>query len=450
MGPPTEHWRGTRFGGLALVHYFSSAGDALVSVALAGSVFVSVSLNAARGRTALGLLCTLLPFAIVGPILGPAIDQLRGGRRFVIFAAAIGRLAACLLMAAWIHSLLLFPAAFLSLVFSKTHAVARASLVPTTVDSQADLVRANSRLAVGGSVITAAAAGVGAIVYKVFGSKPLLDLDVVVFAVTAALAIAMLSPARPVAGATEASADAPGGVASDGTTGDSGGGADTGGPGGRSGRGPGSALIWRARWHQHVPPEVRLAGVPMAGMRAMAGFLTALVIFDFRRGGAPVIWYGLVAVASIGGNFSGALVAPVLRERVRERVLVGGSALMIGATAIVVTQLPADHRRPAALLLAFAVGLGASVAKTAFDAIVQRDAPDTGRSELFARFETIFQLCWVLAALIPILIPTPLLAGFIVVALVVVSTSTVFVIGATRDRRAADISPGAPAVHQPR
>ena len=188
----------------------------------------------------------------------------------------------------------------------------------------------------------------------------------------------------------------------------------------------------------------------MAGMRAVAGFLTALVVFDFRRGGAPVIWYGLVAVASIGGNFSGALLAPVLRERVREKVLVGGSALLIGATAIVVTQLPALHRRPAALLLAFTVGVGASVAKTAFDAILQRDTPDTGRSELFARFETIFQLAWVLGALVPTLIATPLLPGFIVVAFLVVSTSTVFVAGATRDRRAPEMSPGAASVHPPR
>ena len=208
MGPPTEHWRATRFGGLAIVHYFSSAGDALVSVALAGSVFVSVSLHAARGRTALGLLCTLLPFAIVGPILGPAIDRIRGGRRFVIFVAAIGRLVACLMMAAWINSLLLFPAAFLSLVFSKTHAVARASLVPGTVDTQSDLVRANAKLAVGSSVVTAAVAGVGALIYKLFGSKALLDCDVVVFAVTAVTAITLLSPARPVAGGAEASSNA--------------------------------------------------------------------------------------------------------------------------------------------------------------------------------------------------------------------------------------------------
>ena len=174
----------------------SSAGDALVAVALAGSVFVSVSLNAARGRTALGLVCTVLPFAVVGPFVGPLIDRMRSGRRFIIFGASIGRLAACLMMASWIHSLLLFPAAFLSLVCSKTHAVAKASLVPGAVDKPDDLVRANSRLAVGASVATSLAAAVGALIYKVSGSRALLDFDVLVFAATAALSIALLARTR--------------------------------------------------------------------------------------------------------------------------------------------------------------------------------------------------------------------------------------------------------------
>ncbi|MCP6423341.1 hypothetical protein NL463_28945, partial [Klebsiella pneumoniae] len=54
VGDPSEDWPSSRFGRLALVNMLSSAGDAMVVVALAGSVFVSVPLHAARGRTALG------------------------------------------------------------------------------------------------------------------------------------------------------------------------------------------------------------------------------------------------------------------------------------------------------------------------------------------------------------------------------------------------------------
>ena len=108
---------------------------------------------------------------------------------------------------------------------------------------------------------------------------------------------------------------------------------------------------------------------------------------------------------------------------------------MIGATAVAATRLSFDHHRPAALLLAAVIGLAASVAKTAFDAIVQRDTDDAGRGRLFARFESIFQLVWVVGALIPVVIALSLFSGFVVVAVVVLSTSAVFVIGVARDRR---------------
>ena len=185
----------------------------------------------------------------------------------------------------------------------------------------------------------------------------------------------------------------------------------------------------------------------MAGMRAIAGFLTALVVFGFRREGAPIIWYGLVAVASVGGNFGGALLAPRLRFHLSERLLVGGAALIIGGTAIGVTFFNGLHRWPAALVLAGVVALGASLAKTAFDAIVQRDTLDRDRSRLFARFESIFQLAWVVGALVPTLVATPLLVGFILTAATVLATSGVFVAGLARDGRS--LPPGSPGAVGP-
>jgi MFS family permease len=424
LGPVDAKWASTPFAGLSIVNSLSSAGDALVAVALAGSVFVSVSLNAARGRTALGLVCTVLPFAVVGPFVGPLIDRMHSGRRFIIFGASVGRLAACLMMATWIHSLLLFPAAFLSLVCSKTHAVAKASLVPGVVDKPEDLVRANSRLAVGASVATSIAAAIGALIYKVAGSPALLDFDFLVFALTAALSIALLARTRQ---------DTP-------VTGDASvGGSDVTAPAPDSGTGPSGQKERKASGRRGprpvIPPEVGLAQISMAGMRAVAGFLTALVVFGFRRTDTPVIWYGLVAVASVAGNFSGALVAPYLRDRVSEKRLVAAAALIIGAVAVAATRLSFDHHRPAALLLAAVIGLAASVAKTAFDAIVQRETDDAGRGRLFARFESIFQLVWVVGALIPVVIALSLFSGFVVVAIVVLATSAVFVIGVARDRR---------------
>ena len=51
-----------------------------MAVALAESIFVSVPVHAARGRTALGLVWTLLPFAVIAPLVGPLTDRVRAGR----------------------------------------------------------------------------------------------------------------------------------------------------------------------------------------------------------------------------------------------------------------------------------------------------------------------------------------------------------------------------------
>ena len=55
---------------LAWVHATSALGDALVAVALAGTLFFAVPMAAARPRVALYLLLTVAPFAVVAPLLG--------------------------------------------------------------------------------------------------------------------------------------------------------------------------------------------------------------------------------------------------------------------------------------------------------------------------------------------------------------------------------------------
>ncbi|NNE72482.1 MAG: hypothetical protein HKN26_02360, partial [Acidimicrobiales bacterium] len=69
---------------LARTHALGSAADGIVAVALAGSIFFSIDPSAARWRVGLYLLCTITPFAIVTPLIGPAIDRLKGGRRSMI------------------------------------------------------------------------------------------------------------------------------------------------------------------------------------------------------------------------------------------------------------------------------------------------------------------------------------------------------------------------------
>ena len=71
------------------------------------------------------------------------------------------------------------------------------------------------------------------------------------------------------------------------------------------------------------------------------------------------------------------------------------------------------------MIVALVVGSSTALGKLSFDAIVQRDAPDANQGSSFARFETRFQLAWVVAALIPVVGSTllPIRVGFLILAI---------------------------------
>ncbi|HEX7167426.1 MAG TPA: hypothetical protein VF230_10645, partial [Acidimicrobiales bacterium] len=179
------------FARLARAHALAMAGDTLVTLALAGSLFFSISPTAARGRVALSLLLTMAPFAVVAPLLGPAIDRSRAGRRLMVVGAAAGRAAACIAMARVLDGLLLFPAAFAVLVLSKTYSVSKSALVPAVVDDEAMLVEANSKLAIVGVVAGFLAALPGVLLLRFAGGEWVLALAALVFAIAAVAALSI-------------------------------------------------------------------------------------------------------------------------------------------------------------------------------------------------------------------------------------------------------------------
>ena len=155
----------------------------------------------------------------------------------------------------------------------------------------------------------------------------------------------------------------------------------------------------------------------MAILRGMTGFTLFLVAFWLRREDAATIWFGLMVAASAIGALIGAGAAPLLRRLVREEYLLGGVLTIASAVGFFAT-FPGD--RTAVLAFVMSVGFAAGLGKLSFDAIVQRDAPRANQGRSFARFETRFQLFWVLGALIPVIAPNgvlPLRAGLIVLAL---------------------------------
>ncbi len=79
------------------------------------------------------------------------------------------------------------------------------------------------------------------------------------------------------------------------------------------------------------------------------------------------------------------------------------------------------------------------MARLAFDSIVQRDAPDANRGRAFARFETRFQMGWVIAAFIPVVVAIPAWAGFAAVGLVAAFAMVSYIGGARYLRRRGEL-----------
>ena len=142
-----------------------AAGDAFVTIALAGTLFFSTSLDAARGRVALTLIITMAPFAVLAPIIGPALDRARSGRRYLLAGTLLARGLLCYAMVdAVLHNdvIGLLPAAFGVLVLQKAYAVTRASVTPRLLPREITLVAANARTGMA-SLISGTVAGLAAL-----------------------------------------------------------------------------------------------------------------------------------------------------------------------------------------------------------------------------------------------------------------------------------------------
>ena len=123
-----------------------ACGEASFAIALADSLFLSISPDAARSRVLLFLAVSFAPFAIVAPFIGPIIDRIPGGRRMTVFIVVALRCLTVVSMINRLDSLSLFGLAFASLVLARTYGVSKTAIVPSLVKNDEELVSANSRL----------------------------------------------------------------------------------------------------------------------------------------------------------------------------------------------------------------------------------------------------------------------------------------------------------------
>ncbi len=387
---------------LTELHAVQVAGDAALTVALAGTVF-AMPTGQARGQVALFLLTTMAPFALLAPLIGPVLDRFRHGRRW-----AIGTTLAVRAFLAWVLAGLvvsgsewLFPTALGALVASKAYAVARAAAVPRLIPRGFSLVSANSRLSIAGLVGMALGGAVAGPLARV---GPQWSLRAAFLIYVAATVLAIRLPARVDSEALQQDTpDHPAGPPGD----------PAGPPGARARPG----LVARLRsLPATLPTAVRFALAACAGARILSGFLTLFLAFLMRihplPGWSGTLVLGIAVVAAGAGNAAGSLVGNRLKGPRPERV-----AAVLPLLAIL-GALGASMFWSiwTVILVGIVTGLFGQLGKLCLDALIQRDVPERVRARVFSVTETVLQVAWVFGGAVGIGVPLRADLGFGIVA----------------------------------
>ncbi|MFI0241563.1 MFS transporter [Streptomyces sp. NPDC016845] len=383
-------------GKLIELHAVNGAGDVMITVALASTVFFSVPTDEARGRVAMYLAITMAPFALLAPVIGPLLDRLPHGRRAAMAGSMLARALLALVLSGAVVTggIELYPAALGVLVSSKAYGVVRSAVVPRLLPPRFSLVKANSRVTLGGLLATGAAAPVGAGLQALGPRYPLYGAFVIF------VAGMFLSFSLP--------------------------------PKVDSAKGEDKALLAADEAHLHGPvkkqrkPGLRTVGTAVthalaanAALRCLSGFLIFFLAFLLREhpltGQSAAVSLGLVGVSAGAGNALGTAVGAWLRSRAPEIIIVTVVAVVLGAA---VTSAIFFGAVMTACLAAFA-GFAQALAKLSLDATIQRDVPEAVRTSAFARSETLLQVAWVFGGAIGIALPLNGALGLSVAAAIV-------------------------------
>ena len=355
-----------------LNHLTSVAGDALLAISLADSIFFHVPVAESRLRVALFLGLTVLPLALAGPLIVPILDR-AGPRRSVTFAAAAGRCLLALFLAPQLDSNLLFPIVLLMLVLSKIHGLVKNGLTMAYASRQEGLMRANARLgriAVAGAI---GAAPVGFLTLKAFGGAGPIYTAALVYGTSALCTLRLPHPGRLAEPHARRNVAARGRI-----------------------------------------PQLALPAMGAIGIRAAGGFLLFLMAFALRDAEVAPWVFAVVAGAGITGTFLADIVAPTLRTHTREEAVVIASVCSAGIGALVAAEL---FRVPLLAIYALTAGAASEFARLAFASLMQRYAPEGALGRVFVRYEVLFQVAWVAGAFVPVLLPISFRQGMVVLTL---------------------------------
>ncbi|MCM9080242.1 MULTISPECIES: MFS transporter [Streptomyces] len=381
-------------GKLIELHAINGAGDVMITVALASTVFFSVPTDEARGRVALYLAITMAPFTVLAPVIGPLLDRLPHGRRAAMAASMLARALLALLMSGAVATggIQLYPAALGVLVASKAYGVVRSAVVPRLLPPKFSLVKANSRVTLAGLLATGAAAPVGAALHLIGPPWPLYGACVIfVWGTVAAFTLPhKVDEAKGERRARLSTHEA-------------------------HSKRPGLRTVSRA---------VLCGLLANASMRALSGFLIFFLAFLLREhplaGQSAAVSLGIVGVSAGVGNACGTAAGAWLRARAPEVIIASVLSLTLAVAVLAAVFFSGLFMA----VLGATAGFCQALAKLSLDAMIQRDVPEAVRTSAFARSETLLQVAWVLGGAIGIVLPLNGVLGMSVAAAIVAMGTT--------------------------
>ncbi|WP_205874638.1 MFS transporter [Mycobacterium camsae] len=384
--------------------------DSAMAVALANTLFFAAASGESKSKVALYLLITIAPFAVIAPLIGPALDKLQHGRRVALALSFALRTALALILIMnydgasgsfppWV----LYPCALAMMVFSKSFSVLRSAVTPRVMPPTIDLVRVNSRLTVfgllGGTIAGGAiAAGVE------FACTHMFKLPGALFVVVGITIVGALLSMRIPSWVEVTAGEVP-------------------------------ATLSYHRHSDHLHHSWQEEGRKVGGklrqplgrniitslwgnctIKVMVGFLFLYPAFVAKAhdadGWVQLAMLGMIGAAAAIGNFAGNFASARLKLG-RPAVLVVRCTLAVTAFAIAA----AVGGNLIVVAIATLITSGSSaIAKASLDASLQDDLPEESRASGFGRSESTLQLAWVLGGAVGVLVYTELWVGFTVVS----------------------------------
>ncbi len=343
--------------------------DAALAVALANTLFFAAATAESTSKVLLYLLITVAPFAVIAPLIGPALDKLQHGRRIALSASSFARAVLAVVMALNFDSWVLYPCALGMLVLSKSFSVLKAAITPRVLPPDITLVKTNSRLTVFGLIAGGVAGALAAALSWAFGSTGALLFTAVLSIAGGVLCLRIPSWVESTAG--EIPVD---------------------------GVGP--------KAKRAFPLSVTTTLWANGTIRVETGFLALFIAFVIKSeysessGFTQLLLLGVVGAAAGIGGFVGNGLGARLPLTKPETV----SILSLLATVIATVIAVLVPGLGSAAIVGLVGSTASSLAKVCLDSVIQHELPEASRASAFGLSETVLQLSWVFGGVVGLLI----------------------------------------------